>query len=409
MQALLSFGEKTMRTVKIINGNESAALGAKLCRVQVVAAYPITPQSKIPETLVQYVESGDLKAEFIRVESEHSALTVCISASTVGARVFTATSANGLAYMHEQLHWAAGARLPIILALANRGLGAPWTIFNDMQDSIAQRDTGWMQVYCRDNQEIIDSIIMGYRIAEQISVPMMVCFDGFVLSHTVMPVEIPEQSEVDAFLPPYVPHLQATGGEPININPVMLAEPRANTSGERCPSYMGFRMRLQETLAGAGATILEVGRAYGRAFGRDYSYFVSEYRCEDADTVLLTMGSLANEATVAADSLRERGCKAGVVAIRLFRPFPSEALRRALARVKHVVIFDKNISYGNEGATCTETKAALFDGGLHPLVTNYIVGLGGKNVTAADLTAATLKAVETQTHPAPPQWLGVAI
>ena len=161
-----------MSKVEIVNGNEAAAMGAKLSRVQVIAAYPITPQSKIPETLVKYVESGELDAEFIRVESEHSALTVCISASTVGARVFTATSANGLAYMHEQLHWAAGARLPIVMALANRGLGAPWTIFNDMQDSISQRDTGWMQVYCRDNQEVLDSVLMGYKICEEIHVPM---------------------------------------------------------------------------------------------------------------------------------------------------------------------------------------------------------------------------------------------
>ena len=189
-----------MGKVEIINGSEAAALGAKLCRVQVVAAYPITPQYKIPETLVKYVESGELKAEFILVESEHSALTVCISASTVGARVFTATAANGLAYMHEQLHWAAGARLPIVMALTNRGLGAPWTIFNDMQDSISQRDTGWMQVYCRDNQEIIDSVIMGYKIAEKIHVPMMVCFDGFVLSHTVMPVGIPDAINKTPFI-----------------------------------------------------------------------------------------------------------------------------------------------------------------------------------------------------------------
>ena len=207
-----------MSKVQIINGNETAAMGAKLCRVQVIAAYPITPQSKIPETLIKYVESGELEAEFIRVESEHSALTVCISASTVGARVFTATAANGLAYMHEQLHWAAGARLPIVMALANRGLGAPWTIFNDMQDSISQRDTGWMQVYCRDNQEIMDSIIMAYKICEQLHVPMMVCFDGFVLSHTVMPVEIPDQKQVDAFLPPYVPHLQVDGPDAEDVD-----------------------------------------------------------------------------------------------------------------------------------------------------------------------------------------------
>lgn len=398
-----------MSRVQIINGNESAAMGAKLSRVQVIAAYPITPQSKIPETLIKYVDSGELEAEFIRVESEHSALTVCISASTVGARVFTATAANGLAYMHEQLHWAAGARLPIVMALANRGLGAPWTIFNDMQDSISQRDTGWMQVYCRDNQEIMDSMIMAYKICEQLHVPMMVCFDGFVLSHTVMPVEIPDQKQVDAFLPPYVPHLQVDGPEPININPVMLAEPRANAQGVSCPSYMGFRMRLQNTLESAGDVILNVGREFGEIFGRSYECLLWEYRLEGADTVLLTMGSLANEASLAVDALREQGCKAGVVALRVFRPFPAATLRQALSEAKRVVIFDKNISYGNEGATCTETKAALFEGGLRPMVTNYIVGLGGKNIVAADLEAATLKSLERKDQVNGPQWIGVAV
>jgi pyruvate/2-oxoacid:ferredoxin oxidoreductase alpha subunit len=398
-----------MSNVHIINGNEAAAIGAKISRVQVIAAYPITPQSKIPETLVKFVDSGELKAEFILVESEHSALTVCISASTVGARVFTATAANGLAYMHEQLHWAAGARLPIVMALANRGLGAPWTIFNDMQDSISQRDTGWMQVYCRDNQEIIDSIIMGYKICEQIHVPMMVCFDGFILSHTVMPVEIPDQKQVDAFLPPYVPHLQVDGPEPININPVMLADPRANAEDVLCPSYMGFRMRLQETLEDADDIILKVGREFGEIFGRSYECLLWKYRTEGADTILLTMGSVANEASLAVDQLREKGYKAGAVALRVFRPFPSEPLRAALSDARHVVIFDKNISYGNEGATCTETKAALFEGGLRPTVTNYIIGLGGKNVVAADLEDATIKALEQKGQISGPQWIGVAV
>jgi pyruvate/2-oxoacid:ferredoxin oxidoreductase alpha subunit len=398
-----------MSKVEIISGNEAAAMGAKLSRVQVIAAYPITPQSKIPETLVKYVESGELGAEFIRVESEHSALTVCISASTVGARVFTATSANGLAYMHEQLHWAAGARLPIVMALANRGLGAPWTIFNDMQDSISQRDTGWMQVYCRDNQEILDSILMGYKISEQIHVPMMVCFDGFVLSHTVMPVEIPEQEHVDAFLPPYVPHLQVDGPEPININPVMLAEPRANAQGVACPSYMGFRMRLQETLEKAGEVIAKVGAEFGKTFGRSYECLLWEYKTEEADTILLTMGSLTNEASLAVDMLREKGHKTGAVGLRVFRPFPAQQLRQALSGAKQVVIFDKNISYGNEGATCTETKAALFEGGLRPSIANYIVGLGGKNVAASDLEGATLEFLGMKGQVNGPQWLGVSV
>jgi pyruvate/2-oxoacid:ferredoxin oxidoreductase alpha subunit len=398
-----------MSKVQIISGNEAAAMAAKLSRVQVIAAYPITPQSKIPETLAQYVESGELQAEFIPVESEHSALTVCISASTVGARVFTATAANGLAYMHEQLHWAAGARVPIVMALANRGLGAPWTIYNDMQDSISQRDTGWIQVYCRDNQEILDSILMAYKICERLHLPMMVCFDGFVLSHTVMPIELPDQEKVDAFLPTYLPHVQVDGSEPININPVVLAEPRPNAVGVACPSYMGLRMRLQQTLERASDVILEVGQEFGENFGRSYDCLLWEYRTEEADTILMTMGSLGNEASLAVDMLRQKGCKAGAVTLRVFRPFPGENVRRALSGAKHVVIFDKNISYGNEGATSTETKAALFEGGLNPAVSNYIVGLGGKTVVASQLEAATLEALQKKGRGSRPHWLGVTV
>jgi pyruvate/2-oxoacid:ferredoxin oxidoreductase alpha subunit len=311
--------------------------------------------------------------------------------------------------MHEQLHWAAGARVPIVMALANRGLGAPWTIYNDMQDSISQRDTGWMQVYCRDNQEILDSILMAYKICERLHVPMMVCFDGFVLSHTVMPIELPDQEKVDAFLPTYVPHVQVDGPEPININPVVLAEPRLNALGVACPSYMGFRMRLQETLERARDVILEVGQEFGESFGRSYDCLLWKYRTEEADTILLTMGSLGNEASLAVDMLREKGCKAGAVTLRVFRPFPGESLRQALSGAKHVVIFDKNISYGNEGATSTETKAALFEGGLNPAVSNYIVGLGGKTVVASHLEAATLEALQHKGRGNRPRWLGAAV
>jgi len=222
-----------------MTGNQAAAQGALLCNVQVVAAYPITPQSQLAEIMSQYIEGGRLRAEYVRVESEHSALTVCISASTVGARVFTATSANGLLYMHEQLHWAAGARLPIVMCCVNRGVGAPWTIFNDQQDSLSQRDTGWIQIYCRNNQEIIDTVIQAYRIAEKVYVPVMVCFDGFVLSHTMMPVEIPDAGKVRTFLPPYQPHTILSPEDPRNINPVLFPWRRENTEGVLCDGVHG--------------------------------------------------------------------------------------------------------------------------------------------------------------------------
>ena len=373
---------------QIMTGNQAAALGAKLCHVQVVAAYPITPQTSVTEILSQFIESGELKAEYIRVESEHSALTVCISASTVGARVFTSTSSQGLLYMHEQLHWAAGSRLPIVMCCVNRGVGAPWTIFNDQQDSISQRDTGWIQIYCRDNQEIIDSIIQGYRIAESVYVPVMICYDGFVMSHTMMPVEIPDADLVSGFLPPYKPHTILSPEDPMNINPVLFPWRRANAEGVLCDGYMEMRYKLQKTLAGAHEVIVSVGREFAGIFGRDHGGMLWQYKTDDAEVVLTGMGSVANEATAAADMLRESGVRAGVVGIRVFRPFPKEEVRDAFRKTKAVVVFEKGISYGYEGALCSELKAAFYGTDIRIPVHNYIVGLGGRDVKARELAEA---------------------
>ncbi|MGQ9484441.1 MAG: transketolase C-terminal domain-containing protein [Desulfosoma sp.] len=371
---------------KILTGNQTAALAAKLCRVQVIAAYPITPQSKIPEVLSEYVERGELQAEFVRVESEHSAMGVCISASLVGARAFTATAANGLAYMHEQLHWAAGARVPIVMPVTNRGLGAPWTILNDMQDSIAQRDTGWMQFYCMNNQEVLDLIILGYKVAERLLVPVMVCFDGFRLSHTMMPVDVPNQEAVDAFLPPFTPAYELDWQRPVNINAVVMTDPIAGPDGRLCPGYMGIRRRLQETLESAVSVLAEEGRAFEKHFGRSYEDPLPAYRTEDAEIVFVTMGSLGGEASEACDMLREQGIKAGVTSLRVFRPFPKQAVRNRLGHAPRLAVVEKAISYGLEGALATEIKSALYGlNGRQPIVAGYIVGLGGKDVKPSDL------------------------
>lgn len=397
----------------ILTGNQTAALAAKLCRVQVVAAYPITPQSRIPEILSEYVERGELKAEFVRVESEHSAMGVCISASLVGARVFTATAANGLAYMHEQLHWAAGARLPIVMPVTNRGLGAPWTILNDMQDTISQRDTGWMQFYCMTNQEILDQIILAYKVAEQLMAPIMVCFDGFRLSHTMMPVSVPSVEEVDAFLPPYHLPYQLSTEVPANINPVVMTDPLPGPDGVLCPSYMGFRRRLQETLEAAPAVIAEVGRDFQQAFGRSYEDPLYRYCSEDAKFLFVTMGSLASEASEAADILREQGTSIGVVGVRTFRPFPARALAQAVAKADGIIVLEKAISYGYEGALATELKGALFShNGRRSLVYNYILGLGGKDVKPSDLVEAakdTMQGFENGKLQDHPLWIGSGI
>ena len=397
-----------MAEVQIMTGNQAAALGAKLSHVQVVAAYPITPQTSVTEILSQFIEGGELKAEYIRVESEHTALTVCISASTVGARVFTSTSSQGLLYMHEQLHWAAGSRLPIVMCCVNRGVGAPWTIFNDQQDSISQRDTGWIQIYCRDNQEIIDSIIQGYRIAEAVYIPVMICYDGFVMSHTMMPVEIPDAELVSNFLPPYKPHTILSPETPMNINPVLFPWRRANAEGVLCDGYMEMRYKLQKALGESRDVIVAAGQAFAGAFGRDHGGMVWHYKTDDAEVILTGMGSVATEATTAADMLREEGINAGVVGIRVFRPFPKEEVREAFRKTKAVVIFEKGISYGYEGALCSELKAAFYGTDIRLPVHNYVVGLGGRDVKARELAEAVRSSRDAiasgDTEPAP-KWL----
>jgi pyruvate/2-oxoacid:ferredoxin oxidoreductase alpha subunit len=377
-----------MTDARIITGNQAAALAARLCDVQVIAAYPITPQSQLAEMLSLYVESGQLRAEYVRVESEHSAMTVCISASTVGARVFTATSANGLLYMHEQLHWAAGSRLPIVMCCVNRGVGAPWSIFNDQQDSLAQRDTGWIQIYCRDNQEILDTVIQAYKIAETVYAPVMVCYDGFVLSHTMMPVVSPAQAAVRKFLPPYKPHTILDSENPMTINSVLLPNRRPNSEGVLCDGYMEMRCKLQTALDRTPETIREVSRQYAEAFGRDHGGMLWKYRTEDADVILTSMGSLAAEATVAADALREEGIKAGVVGIRVFRPFPKKDVIEAYRNAKAIILFEKSISYGYEGGLCSDLKAAFYGSGIHAAIHDHVAGLGGRDVKARELVEA---------------------
>ena len=395
--------------IHIMDGNQAAAIAARLSRVQVVAAYPITPQTPLTEQLSLFVESGELKAEYVAVESEHSALAVCTSASIVGARAFTATSAHGLAYMHEMLHWAAGARLPIVLACVNRAIGAPWNVLNDQQDSIAQRDTGWIQIYCRNNQEILDTVIQAFRIAEQVYVPVMVCYDGYILSHTEMPVDIPDQADVDKYLPPYKPHTTLDPANPKNYNLVTLADPRVGVEGKLCHGYMELRYLLQEALQNSRETILDVGQEFNKIFGRDYARMFWEDRNEDAEITIVAMGSLAMEAIVAADMLREEGIKVGVLGLRVFRPFPKTDVVRVLRKSKLIVVFDKNISYGSEGATCSEIKSALYGTYINASVRNFIVGLGGRDVKARELADATRKAIaslkETVINPDYPEWI----
>jgi len=382
----------TSRT-QVMTGNVAAATAARLSRVQVVAAYPITPQSSVVETISGWVENGELDAEFVTVESEHSALTVCIAASTVGARTFTATSANGLAYMNEQVWWAPGARLPIVMGIANRAMAAPWSVLNDQQDSMSVRDAGWVQLYCRDNQEILDTFIQAFHIAEEIHVPVMVCYDGFLLSHTVMPVEVPDQDAVDAFLPAWEPLTIIDPADPRNIGAVTVADPRPNADGVLSHGYMEVRALHQQALQSALEVIPRVDAAYGDAFGRTWGGLIWDYRLEDADVALVAAGSLTTQLTVAVDALRAEGIKVGVLGVRAYRPFPATALAEALVGKKLALVFDKALSYGYEGPIFSDLRAALYDRDDVPVVYGTVCGLGGRDVSPCDLVDATTRAI----------------
>lgn len=395
----------------VMTGNDAAATAVKLARTQVIAAYPITPQSPVVENLSRWVESGELPAEFVAVESEHSALTVCIGASTVGARVFTATSANGLAYMTEQVWWAAGARLPIVMCVANRAMAAPWNVLNDQQDSMSVRDAGWVQLYCRDNQEILDTTVQAFRIAEQLNVPVMVCYDGFLLSHTMMPVEVPSAEVVDGFLPPRTAPLQIVDvNDPRNVGPVTLADPRANAEGVLQPGYMEFRAMHHASLLEALEVVPATDSAWAVSTGRSWGGLTWEYLLDDAEVVLVAAGSLVTQLTLVAETLRAEGVKAGVLGMRCYRPFPVAALREKLEGRALALVFDKALSYGYQGPIAEDLKAALYATTDAPAVYGNICGLGGRDVSPDHLAAATRDALadlDAGVRDRPPVWINL--
>lgn len=359
-----------------INGNEAVARAVRLARVDVVAAYPITPQSPVVEEIAAQIASGELDAEYIRVESEHAALAACYGAAVTGMRVFTATSSQGLAYMFEMLHYVSGSRVPVVMAVANRGLAAPWTIWADHQDSIVCRDTGWIQLYVETAQEALDTCLQAYRIAEhpEVLTPVMVCLDGYVLSHTEEVVEIPAQEAVDTFLPPYKPQRVVEPERPLVFG-----------VGAGPDLYPAFKQAQQEAMDRAREVICRVDEEFYRIFGRRHGGLVDPYRCRDAEIVLVTLGATTGTAREVADRLRQEGIKVGVLRLRALRPFPAEEVRRALAGCRVVAVLDRNCSFGYEGAVCTEVKAALLGLKEPPAVVGFIRGLGGQDIRQADI------------------------
>jgi pyruvate ferredoxin oxidoreductase alpha subunit len=364
--------KKNRGHLDFLNGDEAVAYGARLCRPHVIAVYPITPQTIVVEKISEFVANNEMTCEYIHVESEHSAMCAAMGASLVGARAFTATSSQGLAYMHEMLHYVSGSRFPIVMMNANRTLAAPWNIFGDQRDSLSQRDTGWIQVYVENGQEALDMIIQAYALAEdeRVYTPVMVNLDGFVNTHTFELVHIPAQEEVDAFLPPFK-----------SRNVVDFEHPRSFCMTASTEWNMEFRYQQQEAMDRARGVIAEVDKRFGDQFGRYYGGMVEEIRCEDAEVVLVGMGSVVGTSRIVVDRLREKGLKVGLVKLRFYRPFPREYFMGLSRRVKAMGIMDRDISFGYEGAVASDIKSALASAGIVPKVINFIAGIAGRDIT----------------------------
>lgn len=357
---------------RFLSGDEALAEGVRLARPQVISAYPITPQTVVVERLSEMVEAGQLKAEYIHVESEHSALSAAMGASATGARTFTATSSQGLLYMAEVLTYAAGGRFPIVMMNANRSTALPWNIYGDQRDSLALLDHGWIQAYAQDNQEALDLTLMAYAIAEdsRVSTPFMVNLDGFALTHTYESVDVPSSEQADAFLPPYETLNKFDFSNPVNMG--YSAGPEFN----RYFKYDAHRAMLR-----APEVIREVEQRLARVFGRKYSGLVEEYRVEGAEVVLVTLGSIAGLARACVDELRNQGLPVGLVRIRYMRPFPATELAALLASVKVVGVLEKDISFGSEGTVFTNVNSALQQAGNGAVTLNFIGGLGGDDIS----------------------------
>jgi len=365
-----------MKTRQFVSGDEAVALGVRLVRPHVIAAYPITPQTIVVERLSDFVEDGSLKAEYLHVESEHSAMAASIGASGVGARTFTATSSQGLLYMAECLHYASGSRLPIVMMNANRAIATPWNIFGDQMDSMSQLSVGWIQLYVEDAQEALDMIIQAYKIAEdpEILTPVMVNLDGFVLTHTYEIVEIPGEEEVNRFLPPFSTSNKMDFDDPKSL--CITAGPDWNTE---------FRYQQHQAILRAADKIYQSDREFGEVFGRKYGGMVEAYRCTDAEVILITLGSVCGTTRLVVDSMRTDGHRVGLLKLRCIRPFPHEEIRQICGQAKAIGVLEKDISFGCEGAVYCDVNSALSQLTTVPQTLNFIAGLGGRNIAKVDI------------------------
>jgi pyruvate/2-oxoacid:ferredoxin oxidoreductase alpha subunit len=379
---------------KFITGNSAVAEAVRLCRPDVIAAYPITPQTPIYEKLSDWEDSGKMGGKMMRTESEHSAMAACLSASLTGVRTFTATSSQGLALMHEMLHFASGLRTAVVMAAVNRTLAAPWAFWSDQTDTLSQRDTGWMQVYCEDNQETADMIIQAFKISETVLLPMMVVLEANFISHFMEPVDIPSQEAVDAFLPPVALPQRFDLDNPGYVSPTVTQQ-----------QYETYRHLTSDAMTHAIGVIEEVDRAFGKTFGRSYG-LLETVDIDDADLVLVTTATITSTARLALTELRQEGLRIGLCKLRVFRPFPVAAVKKALENIPKIAVLERNISQGREGIFCSELKSALINCSKPPKVQGYLAGIGGTNVDPELIKKVVRHALEAKKFTDGPIWIG---
>jgi pyruvate ferredoxin oxidoreductase alpha subunit len=364
----------------------SVAIGeaAKQANVDVVAAYPITPQTHIVEHLAELVANGELDAAYIPVESEHSAMSACLGSAAVGARTFTATAGQGLELMHEVLYVASSMRLPVVMAVANRALSSPLSVWGDHSDVMAVRDTGWIQIFAENGQEVVDQVFCAFRIAEdpKVLLPVMIHLDGFHLSHVIEPISFPEQSKVDKFLPP-------------NNYPLPLHPDKPVTMGDFAPPiiYPEAKWAQEVNLRASKKTVLKCWREFADIFGHKY-HPVESYHAEKAKTLLLTMGSFSETAMTAIDKMRGEGKDVGLIRLRLWRPFPFEEFRQAVTDVETLIVVDRALSFGGPGGpVCSEVRSALYGQARKPKVVSFVSGIGGRDISPEDFEAIVSKGI----------------
>jgi len=378
---------------QFLTGNHAVAEAVRLSRPGIVAAYPITPRTPIYEKLSETEASGNLEGIMMRMESEHSAMAACISASLTGARTFTATSSQGLALMHEMLHFAAGARTPVVMACVNRTLALPWAFWSDQTDSLSQRDTGWIQIYVENNQEAADSIFQAFRIAETVMLPCMVVLEANFISHFMEPVDFPEPEQVNRFLPAVSLPRRFDVENPSFVGAVVTQK-----------QYRRFRELSHEAMELTLETVEQVDHEFSDVFDRGYG-LVEAVNTEDADLILVTSATITSTARITLKRMRDQGIRVGLLKIRLFRPFPTAAVRSVLDPVATIAVIDRNISLGREGIFCSELKAALSNSPGQKRIQGYLAGIGGTDVDDVLIEKIVQDALNRETFLDGPIWM----